>query len=410
MTRRVVVTGMSGITCLGCNWPDIATKMKQGVSGIRFMHEWENIKGLHTRLAAPVLSFELPSRFGRKHLRGAGRVSQLALAATEAALHDANLLDAEVLASGHTGVAYGSSTGSVDAVSEFAQVLIARSTHSLNATSYIRMMPHTAAVNISVIYRTQGRIIPTSCACVSGSIAIGYAYEAIKHGSQKVMIAGGADELDVTEAAVFDTLYATSQANHAPQRSPRPFDQDRDGLVVGEGAATLVLEELSHALKRGAQIHAEVIGFGTNSDGSHYVLPTQSTMQVVMQIALNDAGVSAADIDYVSAHATATVSGDLAESHATANVLGAEVPISSLKGYFGHSLGACGAIEAWLGIAGLNEGWFPANHNLSEVSKECGVLDYIMKVPRLLTCDTIMSNNFAFGGMNTSLVFRKYLD
>ena len=269
------------------------------------------------------------------------------------------------------------------------------------------MMPHTTAVNISVVYQTKGRIIPTSCACASGSLAIGYAYEAIKHGYQSIMIAGGAEELDATEAAVFDTLYATSIKNDAPSTSPRPFDIDRDGLVIGEGAATLVLEEYNHAVDRGAHIYAEVVGFGTNSDGNHVTQPTQATMEVAMNMALQDADLSPSEIGYVSAHAAATYAGDEAESLATVNVLGNDVPISSLKGYFGHSLGACGAIEAWIAVKGLDENWFPANHNLNKVDPKCGQLDYVMNAPREIQCQYLMSNNFAFGGMNTSLIFRR---
>ena len=408
MNRRVMVTGMSGITALGCCWEDIAQNMQQNVSGASFMQEWEGIKGLNTRVGVPIKTFKVPERFGRKNLRGAGRVSKMALAATEAALHDAGLLEQKVVASEHTGVAYGSSSGSIDAVAEFGQMLASKSTHSLNATSYIRMMPHTTAVNVSVAYQTKGRIYPTSCACVSGSLAIGYAYEAIKNGHQRVMLAGGADELDATEAAVFDILYATSRKNDTPKLAQRPFDKERDGLVIGEGAATLVLEELEHAHARNAEIHAEVIGFGTNSDGNHVTQPTQITMEKVMQTALDSAQLTATDIGYISAHATGTLLGDSAESMATASVLGTKTPISSLKGYFGHSLGACGAIEAWLSIMGMNENWFPASHNLLEVAPDCASLNYIIDNYRNVDCDIIMSNNFAFGGMNTSLIFQKF--
>ena len=407
MTNRVVVTGMSGVTSLGSTWEEVSAKIQNGVTGTRYMEDWEDIQGLNTKLGAPVLSFNIPSRFKRKQLRGAGRVARLALSATEEAIISAGLFDSETIASGATGIAYGSSTGSVDAVAEFGVLLNSRTTHALNSTSYIRMMPHTTAVNISVVYNTKGRIIPTSSACTSGSLAIGYAYEAIKYGHQKLMIAGGGEELDATEAAVFDTLYSTSLMNKTPELSPRPFDKDRDGLVIGEGAATLILEEREHAIARGANIHAEIIGFGTNSDGNHVTQPTQVTMEVAMQMALDDAKISAEEIGYVSAHAAATAAGDKAESHATSQVLGSRVPISSMKSYFGHSLGACGAIEAWLAICGLNEGWFPPTQNLQSVDSACAELDYIMGGSRELSCTTIMSNNFAFGGINTSLVFQK---
>ena len=407
MNHRVVVTGMSGVTSLGCDWETVSEHLRAGKTGITYMKEWDDIDGLNTRLGGPVPHFDIPARFKRKQLRGMGRVAKLAITATDAALEDAGLLGTEVLASSETGVAYGSSTGSVDAVAEFGEVLLSRSTKSLNSTSYVRMMPHTTAVNISVVYKTQGRIIPTSCACASGSLAIGYAYEAIKHGYQKVMIAGGGEELDATEAAVFDTLYVTSTMNDHPERSPRPFDATRDGLVIGEGAGTLILEEYEHAVRRGAKIYAEVAGFATNSDGNHVTQPTQGTIEVAMQMALQNANVRAKDIGYVSAHAAATFAGDSSESQATRNVIGPQAVISSLKGYFGHTLGACGAIEAWLAINGLNEGWFPANSNLDQVDPECGQLDYIIGEPRQIECEYLMSNNFAFGGMNTSLIFKK---
>ena len=371
------------------------------------MSEWDDIEGLNTRLGGPVESFTIPARFKRKQLRGMGRVAKLAVTATETAILDSGLMESPELASGLTGVAYGSSTGSVDAVAEFGEVLLERSTKSLNSTSYVRMMPHTTAVNISVVYKTKGRIIPTSCACTSGSLAIGYAYEAIKHGYQTMMLAGGAEELDATEAAVFDTLYATSVKNDTPSQSPRPFDVNRDGLVIGEGAATLVLENRDHAIARNAPIYAELVGFGTNSDGNHVTQPTQATMEVAMRMALDNASLKPQDIDYISAHAAATYAGDEAESLATEAIFGQDMHISSLKGYFGHSLGACGAIEAWLAICGMNEGWFPANNNLTEVDPKCGQLQYIKDQPALIDCRYLMSNNFAFGGMNTSLIFKK---
>lgn len=408
MTYRVAITGMSGVTSLGSDWEGISANLKKGITGVRYMPEWQGIKGLNTKLGAPVAQFEIPSRFKRKQLRSASRVARLALAATEGALKNAELLDSDEIASEITGVAYGSAIGGIDALAEFAGVLYGESIDTLNSTSYIRMMPHTAAVNISIIYKTQGRLIPASSACTSGSLSIGYAYEAIKHGYQKIMLAGGAEEFSVADSAVFDVLYCASSTNDRPEQSPRPFDKQRDGLVIGEGAATLVLEELQHARDRGAQIFAELIGFGTNSDGRHLTQPSPKTMELAMKKACDDAQITPSEIGYISAHATATQIGDVSESMATEQLFGRQTPISSLKSYFGHTLGACGAIEAWLAICGMNEGWFPPTQHLTEVDPECAMLDYIVGAPRELQCDTVMSNNFAFGGLNTSLVFRKY--
>jgi 3-oxoacyl-[acyl-carrier-protein] synthase II len=252
-----------------------------------------------------------------------------------------------------------------------------------------------------------GRILPTSSACTSGSHAIGYGAETIRNGMQDLMIVGGADELSVFEAAVFDTLFATSTRNDAPQTSPRPFDRDRDGIVIGEGAATLILEELEHAKARGARIHAEVVGYGTNSDGSHVTQPSSNTMAIALRLALEDAKLAPEAIGFVNGHGTATEWGDIAESKATSDVLGKRIPIHALKSYFGHSLGACGSIEAWLGIEMMKDGWFAPTANLSNVDERCAELDYVIGGGRACDIEHLMSNNFAFGGLNTSLIFKR---
>jgi 3-oxoacyl-[acyl-carrier-protein] synthase II len=222
------------------------------------------------------------------------------------------------------------------------------------------------------------------------------------------MIAGGAEELCATEAAVFDTLFATSVRNDTPALTPAPFDAHRDGLVIGEGAGSLILEELEHAKARGARIYAEIVGFGTNSDGCHVTQPNAQTMQVAMQMALEDAGLPPSAIGYVNAHGTGTQQGDVAESQATAQVFGNGMPISSLKSYMGHTLGASGALEAWMSIEMMREGWFAPTLNLAELDPQCAPLDYIVGGGRKLDCQYVMSNNFAFGGINTSLIFARY--
>jgi 3-oxoacyl-[acyl-carrier-protein] synthase II len=222
------------------------------------------------------------------------------------------------------------------------------------------------------------------------------------------MLAGGAEELDATEAAVFDTLFATSVKNDAPRLTPRPFDATRDGLVLGEGACTLVLEELEHAKARGARILAEVIGYGTNSDGAHVTHPQPGTMAQAIRLALEDAGVPASEVGYVNAHGTATDQGDIAEAAATHAVFGERIPISSLKSYMGHTLGACGALETWMTLEMMNDEWFAPTVNLERVDERCMPLDYITGAGRTIRTDTVMSNNFAFGGINTSLIFRRW--
>lgn len=404
--KRVVVTGMAAITPLGNDWTAVAPKLKAQTTGIRRMDDWDKYNGLNTRLAAPV-DFVRPAHYSRKQIRGMGRVAMLATYASELALRDAGLLHDPILKSGRTGVSYGSSSGSFDGLIDFTKMLLNYDKGGLNATSYIRMMGHTCAVNISLHFGINGRIIPTSSACTSGSQGIGYAYESIKQGLQTVMVAGGSDELSASQAAVFDTLFATSLRNDEPDKTPRPFDRDRDGLVIGEGGGTFILEEREHALSRGAPIYAEIVGFGTNADGLHVTQPDCASMQSAMRLALADAALAPDAIGYVNAHGTATELGDIAESHATAVVFGNRMPISSMKSYTGHTLGACGVIEAWAAVRMMHEGWFHPTANLDRIDPACAELDYIRGAVRQLDCEYLMSNNFAFGGINTSLIFKR---
>ena len=407
--KRVVVTGMSGITSLGETAEQIFEQFTLGKSGIRYMPDWEIYPDLRSKLAGPVESFTVPKHFNRKVTRGMGRVALMSTVCAEKALEDAGLLHADILRSGDAGVAFGSSAGSVDAVREFGTMLLEHDMSQLNATTYIRMMSHTSAVNMTVYFGLKGLTLPTSSACTSGSMAIGQAYEAIKYGKQTVMIAGGAEELSAAGSAVFDVLLATSVQNDHPEKTPRPFDANRDGLVVGEGAGCLILEEYEHAQALGATIYAEIIGYGSNTDGQHVTRPDSEMMGRCMQLALKDAQLTAADIDYVNAHGTSTDQGDIAESQATVRILG-QKPISSLKSYFGHTLGACGAIEAWLSIEMMQRNQFVPTLNLDNIDPACAELDYICGDIRPMSAKIIMTNNFAFGGINTSLIFKNNID
>jgi 3-oxoacyl-[acyl-carrier-protein] synthase II len=406
--KRVVITGMAGLSPIGLTWNEVEDRLRAGKSGVNYMSAWDQFEGLNTRLGASVRPFDLPTHYDRKRMRSMGRVGMLATRASELALEDAGLDGDPILGSGQTGVAFGSSSGSPPALSDLAKMMITSSTASVKANSYIQIMPHMTAVNVSVFFGICGRLIPTSTACTSGSLAIGAAYEAIQEGRQTVMIAGGAEELCASQAAVFDTLYATSTVNDAPTTTPRPFDETRDGLVVGEGAGAMVLEDLEHAASRGAAIHAEVVGFGTNTDGQHVTQPSAKTMAAAIRLAIESSGLSPEAIAYVNAHGTATEVGDFAESHATLTALGRPVPISSLKSYMGHTLGACGSLEAWMTIEMLKRGWFAPTINLTKVDSRCAELDYIAGEGRSMEIEYVMSNNFAFGGVNTSLIFRRW--
>ncbi|MCP5040236.1 MAG: beta-ketoacyl-ACP synthase [bacterium] len=406
MKRRVVVTGMGGVSPLGDDWVTVGKKLEQRTSSIEVNDELSSYQGMDTRLASRVRDFETPKHYTRKRIRTMGRVSLLATRATELALLDAGL--SEVKSDPRIGLSYGSTAGSPPAMETYAKGLQTRELTRIRATDYIQFMSHTVPANLAQFYQVTGRLIPTCSACTSGSQGIGYGFEAIQFGKQEVMLTGGAEEYHPLHSGVFDIMFATSTRNEDPASTPRPFDRDRDGLVVGEGAATLVLEEHDHALARGASIYAELVGWGTNGDGKHVTNPDTEGMQDVMEIALADAGLDPGQIDYVSAHGTATEVGDIAESQAMFRVFGSRVPTSSLKSYMGHTLGACGAIEAWLSIEMMRSNWFSPTLNLDNLDPRCGELDYVQGAGRTLEAEYIMSNNFAFGGVNTSLIFRRW--
>ncbi len=409
--RRVVITGVGVASPIGNSLDEVSRSLQTGRHGIVTMPAWERITDLRTRLGG-VVDLDLDHRWPRKKTRTMGRVALLATYATEQALAMAGLGGdapgdplSPLIGGGTVGLAYGSTSGSSEALAEFCGTLFVNmSMRGLQSTSFLKFMAHTCAANLAQFFGIRGRIIPTNSACTSGAQAIGFAYESIKYGLQDVMIAGGSDEMHYTTAVTFDLMYATSaNFNSQPDLSPRPFDVRRDGLVVGEGAGTLILEDLEHALARGATILGEIHGFGTNCDGIHMTAPSEPGMRAAMQLALRDAGITPARIDYVNAHGTATDIGDIAEASATRAVFDRPVPISSSKSFTGHTMGACGAIEAVFCLGMLRDGFLAPTRNLDEVDPRCEGLGHIRELRREQP-RTIMSNNFAFGGVNTSLI------
>lgn len=406
--KRVVVTGGGIISALGKDWSTILANLKAGKNFVKYIKDWdEKYPLMNTRLAVPV-DFEIDkNKYSRKDIRGMGRVALMALTATDAALEMAGLHGSEELKQGRAGIAYGSSIGSVDPLMEMYSMLVTNDTSKVSSTTYIKSMPQTCACNLEVYYHLTGRIITTNTACTSGSQSIGYAYETIQSGKQDIMIAGGAEEFCAMDTATFDTLFSTSIKNATPELTPSAYDKNRDGLVLGEGACSLILEEYEHAKARGAKIYAEVAGFGTTTDGTHITSPNRPTIAKSIELALEDAGISPDKIAYINTHGTSTLSGDVTETNATYDVFKRAVPVSTVKNYIGHTLGACGAIEAWITINMMNEGWFHPNINLNEVDPKCAPLDYIKGEGREINAEYVMSNNFAFGGINTSLIFKK---
>jgi 3-oxoacyl-[acyl-carrier-protein] synthase II len=402
--RRVVVTGIGVTTPIGHDVQSSVAALKEGRGGIRRMPEWDVITDLQGRLGATVEGLDLFTIYPRKQRRTMGKVALLAVHSAEQAVKQSGLTETQ-LASERTGVAFGSTSGSGSEQEAFSTpIVLHHSMRGLESNAYFRLMTHTCAVNVAQFFKVKGRIASTCTACTSASQGIGTGYELIAHGIQDVMLVGGAEEMHYMNAVTFDLLMATSHKyNDQPELTPRPFDVARDGLVVGEGAGALVLESYEHAMARGAEILCELHGYASNCDGAHLTSPREEGMKRVMELALQDARLAPSDVDYVCAHGTGTEIGDIAESSATHALFGGDVAFSSLKGYVGHTLGACGAIEAAWCIAMMRGGFLAANRNLIDVDPRCAPLDYVKELrdarPRF-----VMNNNFAFGGINTSMI------
>jgi 3-oxoacyl-[acyl-carrier-protein] synthase II len=403
-SHRVVVTGMGVTSPIGNDVASSVEGLKAGRSGARFMQEWADIEDLQCKVAACVTGLELQKIFPRKKRRTMGRVAMLAAHAAEQAVEQAGL-ERDALSSERVGVAFGSTSGSSEALEKYsARMTQMRTLTGLDPNAYFKLMTHTCAVNVAQYYGVRGRIASTCTACTSGSQAIGAAYEMVRAGQQDVVICGGAEEMHYTSAGTFDLLMATSYGyNDRPTETPRPFDRARDGLICGEGAGALVLETLEGARARGATLLAEILGYATNCDGAHISAPNEEGMRRVMELALVDARVSNSAVDYVCGHGTGTEIGDIAESRATRAVFDRAVPFASLKGYVGHTLGACGAIEAAWSIQMMRDGFLGACRNLTELDPRCAELDYVTET-RDVRPSIVLSNNFAFGGINTSIV------
>jgi len=404
--KRVVITGVGITSPIGNSIDEVSRGLREDRSGVRVVPAFGEVEGLRTRLGAPA-EVDL-SALPKKRTRTMGRVALLSTWATQRAIEDAGL-GQDLLSSGQVGLAYGSTGGTSAAVEDFVRKLyVQKQLGAIQSATYLKFMSHTCAANLAQYFAIRGRVITTCSACVSSSQAIGYAYENVKHGYQEVMLAGGAEEMDVVHAAIFDLMFATSvKYNDQPARSPRPFDADRDGLVVGEGAGTLVLEDFDRARARGAHIYAEIVGFGTNCDGLHMTAPSEDGMTAVIERSLADARLDRSQIEYVNAHATATDLGDVCESKAVLRALGDQVPVSSTKGFTGHTLGGCGVIESVFCLAMLRDGFLAPTKNLERPHPDVAPVALLAGPAREASPSIVMNNNFAFAGLNTSLIFRK---
>jgi len=403
--RRVVVVGAGLRTPIGNTLDQFAKSLKERRSGICVMPAWNDIKRMRTRLAGLCNIEGEEESIPRQYLRSMGRVAKLAALSAMDAVKASGLTEEEI-ASPICGVSYGSTEGSIGTQMEYLRkMLLNRSLEGIPASWYLKCMSHTCAGNISILFHTRGPFIASCTACVSGSQGIGLGYEAIKAGKADIMITGGAEEVDFLSAAVFDLMMATSSNyNDRPAESPRPFDADRDGLVVAEGAGTLILEEYERARKRGAPILGEIEGFWSNGSGMHLTNSDARSMEECLLAALKDAGRNPEEIQHVNAHATATSHGDEIEAIVTNKIYGAKVPVTSLKGYMGHTMGACGAIEAIATLLMMRQGFIAPTLNLEDPDPALPPLEHVRGEPWDQPFRLGVSNNFAFGGVNTSLV------
>jgi 3-oxoacyl-[acyl-carrier-protein] synthase II len=400
--RRVVITGLGLVSPIGSSLDAVGNALRSGAHGIRVVDGWASW-GVRTRLGGVVDDVD-PAIGTRKQLRAMGKVARLALAATHAAIADSGLDEAQVRGPA-LALYYGSTDGSTGAAEEYYRKLYTTSKfEGLLSSSYLKFMSHTCAANLAQVLGVTGRVVPICSACTSASQSIGEGYHAIASGREDIAICGGAEELHVTVAGVFDLMMAASVGWDDPATTPRPFDRGRDGMVVGEGAGTLVLESWEHAQKRGARAWAEILGYGSNCDGAHLTSPSPAGMTGAMRLALRDAGLDPAKLDYVNAHATGTEVGDIAESIATAEAIGSTVPLSSTKGHTGHTLGGCGAIESIFAIAMMQGRFVAPTRNLEDPDPRCAPLAHIRGEAREARLARVMTNNFAFGGINTSIV------
>lgn len=401
---RVFITGMGAMTSLGNSVDEMFAGLVANRSGVRSYPEWANHKGLFAHLGAPVPEYD-NMKIPRTARRSMSRMSELATLATIQALQQADLPVGEKINSRRILLCMGSTTGSPDTLETYFRKLFERGgPEGQLSTSFFKVMNHSVPANVAAALGFRGPLLSPSSACATSAQAMILGWELIQAGLYDIVIAGGADELHYITSAIFDIVQAASRGyNDRPDLAPSPFAATRDGLVVSEGAGVVVLESEKSAAARGVRGRVEFRGGAYLCDGTHMSQSNAVAMSEVMRAALDRSGSNRADVDYVNAHATGTQQGDQEEARAIAEVFGPKIPVSSFKGHFGHSLAACGAIEAIASIKMMETGVMVPTRNLQEVDPACAVVAHVQS-HRQAKLRTVLSNNFAFGGMNTSLV------
>jgi 3-oxoacyl-[acyl-carrier-protein] synthase II len=404
--KRVVITGMGIISPIGNSLDEVFQSLLNRVSGIKTIHDWDGIDGLNVNIAGSCSGFE-EKRINRKDRRTMGRMAIMASLSALDAIEQSGL-EQKIITSADMGVVMGSTTGSgLNIEKVFSDFSRTGGITMLEGTAFMKIMSHSVAANVSAMLKTKGRVLSPCCACATSTQAVGEGFEMIKNGHQKVMICGGADDLHPSTAAVFDVLYAASRKYcSTPSKTPKPFDIDRDGLVVSEGAGAVVLEEYEHAKKRNAKILSEITGYGTCCDGEHMTSPQPDGMIRSMTGALKSAQCHIDQIDYINAHATGTLKGDISEAQAIKTLCGDKIPVSGTKGYTGHTLAASGIMEVIFSMLMMNNDCIVPTLNLDNIDPLCaGIFHVTEKIERQI--NMIMTSNFAFGGINATLILKK---
>jgi len=411
MKRRVVITGVGAITPLGVGVEKSWQSLCQGKSGIGVITRFD-ASDFRTRIAGEVNEFNPLDFMDRKLARRGGRFIHFALAATRMAIEDSGLT-INASNSGRVGVSVGTAMGGIESLEKNHQLLLQGTRHQISPFFIPSFLANMAPGQVAIQFGARGANMCSVTACASGTHAIGDAFRVIQRGEADAMIAGGAEAaISPVIFAGLDVIKVMSARNEEPQKASRPFDRDRDGFIIGEGAGIVILEELEFALSRGARIYGEVLGYGFNSDAYHITAPDPlgEGAASCMKIALNDAGISIDEVDYINAHGTSTVLNDLSETRAIKRVFQGQsngIPVSSNKSMIGHLWGASGAVEAIFCLLTINQGIIPPTINYETPDPECD-LDYVPNVARQAEVKVALSNSFGFGSTNATLIFGQF--
>ncbi|WP_431612202.1 beta-ketoacyl-[acyl-carrier-protein] synthase family protein [Chryseobacterium sp. 'Rf worker isolate 10'] len=405
MENRVVITGMGIYSCIGTSLEEVRESLYQGKSGIVLDQDRKEF-GFRSGLTGVVPKPDLKNLLNRRQRISMGEESEYAYLATIDALKQANL-DEEFLDSHEVGILYGNDSVSQAVVESIDIAREKKDTTLMGSGAIFKSMNSTVTMNLSTIFKLKGINLTISAACASGSHSLGLAYMMIKNGFQDMIICGGAQETNKYSMASFDGLGVFSAREDEPTKASRPFDAERDGLIPSGGAASLIVESLESAQRRGAPIIAEIIGYGFSSNGGHISTPNVDGPALAMDRALKQSGLKASDIDYINAHATSTPIGDANEAKAIYEIFGGEVPVSSTKSMTGHECWMAGASEVIYSILMMQNDFVAPNINLENPDNEAQKINLVAKTKNQ-KIDVFLSNSFGFGGTNSALIVKKF--